>query len=96
MAGGLRHGHAGGRFLGSFRSAGREEEVPEGRYTSPEPLLSGIDVYPSTSVLLAGTQSHDHIYIAWLCAEEEKEAGFIEHVAISASEFVPCRSRIAQ
>lgn len=34
--------------------------------------------------------------IALLQAKEEEETGFIEHVAISASEFLPCRSRIAQ
>ena len=33
---------------------------------------------------------------ALLCAHKEKETGFIEDIAISASEFVPCCSRIAQ
>lgn len=34
--------------------------------------------------------------IGLLSAQEEKEVGFIEHVTISALEFVPCCSRIAQ
>lgn len=90
----------GPRFIGSFQPAAGGQEIPQRRHT----LFLPTSIHTALPLMSIGRNS-----VTWphlnanepsksglLCIQEEKEMGFIEHVAISASEFVPCGSRIAQ